>query len=64
MSIVACSDISIKMPSDMISIKNFLSFQIATAGNNNKHVMFPRLCKHYLKWCLHYGDYPSKLGPF
>jgi hypothetical protein len=35
--------------SDAISIETLLSFQIATAGNSDKQVMFSGLCKHHLR---------------
>ncbi len=35
--------------SDAISVETLLSFQIATTGDSDKHVMFPRLCKHHFK---------------
>jgi hypothetical protein len=33
--------------SNVISIETLLSFQIATAGDNDKQVMFSGLCKHH-----------------
>jgi hypothetical protein len=33
--------------SDVISIETLLSFQIATAGDSDKQVMFSSLCKHH-----------------
>ncbi len=35
--------------SDAISVETLQSFQIATAGDSDKHVMFPRLCKDNFK---------------
>ena len=40
-------DLAISL-SDAISIETVLSFQIATAGDSDKHVMFYCLCKHHL----------------
>ncbi len=39
-------DIAILL-NDVISIETLLSFQIATAGDSDKHVILYRLCKHY-----------------
>ncbi len=47
--LTACSRMSPKSPSDMISMENFLPFQIAIAGKSDKHVLFSRLCKRHLK---------------
>jgi hypothetical protein len=38
------------MLSDVISIETLISFQIATAGDSDKQVMFSRLCKHHLRY--------------
>jgi hypothetical protein len=53
--------------SDAISVETLLSFQIATAGDSDKHVMFPHLCKHHFKCsraqchstACHYADFCS-----
>jgi hypothetical protein len=45
----ACTHISVKLVVDTISIENFPSFEIVTAGNSDKRVMFSRLCKHHIR---------------
>ncbi len=47
--LTACSHMSPKSPSDMISMENFLPFQIAIVGKSDKHVLFSRLCKRHFK---------------
>jgi hypothetical protein len=47
--------------SDAISLESLLSFQIATAGDNDKQVMFSRLCKHHLMDHLHWRSLLAKL---
>ncbi len=39
-------DLAISL-SDAISIETLLSFQNATVGDSNRHLMFYRLCKHH-----------------
>jgi hypothetical protein len=35
------------LPSNAVSIEIFLSFQITTTGDSNKHTMFSLLCKYH-----------------
>ncbi len=36
----ACSHITIKLTAETISLENFISFQIAFAGDSDKHVIY------------------------
>ncbi len=47
--------------SDAISLESLLSFQIPSAGDSNKQVMFSRLCKHHLMDNLHWRSLLAKL---
>jgi hypothetical protein len=47
--------------SDAISLETLLSFQIATAGDSDKQVMFSHLCEHHLMDHLHWRSLLAKL---